>query len=551
VAESGIFLKDTTFEPMFHRSGEPVGTFYSMIAGGVPDTLQTSYDAGNAITLSGVSGDLNFTVPQAAGVDFLVEDDLNQRFLETDSAASRLDFGDAAITLRFVGQLSSGITFDGVGAYLIQNTNDLDLIASTNLNLEGNSGIRFTSSGGNILYDSPNASAFNVQLSTINASTNANGILQLAYDAGVTSSFCSTATVTNALPTLEIGAWKGTVTNNGTLTDTQEIYGYYSTLTQNGNGAPTGIAWGIDFYAGPASFTGGSGAYASVGLYVDSSHDWGVISYTGGNNFRWGALNGTQLTFFNMGAVAGGITSTSGLLRHSCTFGLANSRGVWSYNDIESIGGGGDQLGGTFHKIESTSRVGSGSNPLLNTGELVSLEIFNETDTNDASAPLVDCIHYGLKLSMDFENAGGTNDGGSSARGIYIDLPETLDGGGVYHTNDGTYMYSRWAIMVNSGESRFRRTSFRGPTNLGKSLIDLYQRDVVEEFISFTGTSGGVTMPPPNHISTFDGASAVLSGPHRATPQSGFYGWLFDSMVKIEINGAEKWIACYELEAIP
>ncbi len=76
VGEDGIFLKDVTNEPVFHRAGEPVGTFYSLLTS--VSSLQDAYDGGATIATVGgtpisISGAADFTFTAAANTRMFLD----------------------------------------------------------------------------------------------------------------------------------------------------------------------------------------------------------------------------------------------------------------------------------------------------------------------------------------------------------------------------------------------------------------------------------------------------------------------------------------------
>lgn len=130
VGESGIFLKDTTFEPMFHRAGEPTSTFYSMLGGGGgSNTLQDTYDASSPAQIA-----IDSSVPlvfktKTTGGHFQVYNEAGTNaFLEADEDNSLLTLGDTtSLLLNLSGRVASNIQFDGTSPRSITiNNNDLN-----------------------------------------------------------------------------------------------------------------------------------------------------------------------------------------------------------------------------------------------------------------------------------------------------------------------------------------------------------------------------------------------------------------------------------------
>jgi len=81
------------------------------------------------------------------------------------------------------------------------------------------------------------------------------------------------------------------------------------------------------------------------------------------------------------------------------------------------------------------------------------------------------------------------------------------------------------------------------PTNLGRAALNLDQDDTNEPFIDFDGTSSsGVGYS----ISTRNG-NGVVEGPKAWGTQTG-YGWQFEGMTRIEVNGTDRWTPYYSVD---
>jgi hypothetical protein len=126
VAESGIFLKDGTAEPMFHRAGEPKATFHSMLGGGGGGgSLQDAYDLGNAVVMT-ASRDLTFQTNPTSR--FIVSNSTASTvMILCDETAGGVLIGDGTVSkVSLNGQIASDIGFDG-SPRAITNNDDLTL----------------------------------------------------------------------------------------------------------------------------------------------------------------------------------------------------------------------------------------------------------------------------------------------------------------------------------------------------------------------------------------------------------------------------------------
>jgi hypothetical protein len=121
VGESGIFLKDGTLEPMFHRAGEPVGTFYSMLGGGSSGDLQDAYNASSDPATIAMSGTKNMVFhTHSSGAAFALANEAGTNyFITADETSGDLLLGDSTtIRLNLDGRVISDIQFDGSLHYL-------------------------------------------------------------------------------------------------------------------------------------------------------------------------------------------------------------------------------------------------------------------------------------------------------------------------------------------------------------------------------------------------------------------------------------------------
>lgn len=345
------------------------------------------------------------------------------------------------------------------------------------------------------------------------------GLIDIALGVGATDVMSINAAATNSTNNREFGNYYSTITNTGDLGNSETIYGFKSDITMNGDGpvaAPAAL--GAHFYAGTATF-GGANTYLSVGLLVDATNDYGIASYTGNCTLVWGAAD--ESFSFSGDGVTGGIVTTDGMVNHAFTSGDTTSLGYRLRVREATVGDGGDQLGGTGIYI-NTDTINAASAPMLAGGVMRAVTTACVTDTAD-DATSVHTGHYSL---FSFENGAGVNDTGPTAYGLHVNMPESRDGGGAYHNNDGTYAFDRWAIYVEAGEAQFRRTLIdaAGIADIGKAMLHIHQGDEDEPFFALDG-SGAVTATL--NLTDLDGVGAV-EGPKVDA-------WTFVGMYRIEI----------------
>jgi hypothetical protein len=92
---------------------------------------------------------------------------------------------------------------------------------------------------------------------------------------------------------------------------------------------------------------------------------------------------------------------------------------------------------------------------------------------------------------------------------------------------------------VSAPDSRFEVET---EATEGHQAVTIDQNDTDEAFIDYQGDSD---TDQNSSISTAQGAGAV-DGPKKLSGCG--YGWVFEGMVMVEINGAKKWMAYYEID---
>lgn len=544
VAESGIFLKDVTFEPMFHRAGEAKATFYSMINTG--DTLQAAYDTSGSPAQIAMSGTKNLLFnTHSGGAAFVVADEANTSFfISADEVAGELSLGTGA-TLKILleGQIASNMAFDGAAPRSIENSDDLTLqtVGAFDLNFLSGKDISLTATGET--YASVGAaSAFQINTSAI-PSTNTGGMVQVTHDVGadgVTGVHCTSVNLVGNNGR-EFSAYRSTVTNASDLDSNDVISGYEANLDMQGDAPGAGISFSAAVHAKSSVFTGAN-FHLSTGLYVDTSYDLTFYSNTGGAWVIWGADSETFR--FDATSITGGNTESGGLIASAVRTGSQSSVFKTTSTVQESVGNGGDQLGGTAHLYRTYSNLGDFSNPLLAAGVLTSSRFDHRMDATDSTTAWHEAIRVDYIIPS--SGGGGVNDQGSSAYGAYVDIPESISAGdGLYHNNDGTFTFSRWAFYVAGGESHFRRTEFTGPSDLGKALVRLDQNDNVAPFYELDGREDNNPATPNCNLTTTNVGSAVI-GPLDTT-------WSFLGMYQVYVIDAAAaipsghyWVPLYE-----
>ena len=336
----------------------------------------------------------------------------------------------------------------------------------------------------------------------------------------------------------EFGAFHADVTNASDMLDTEVIYGHSAKMTMLGDGPGAGFSVSAAFYAESASF-GGSNLHISTGMYVDASYDFSIVSFTGAANFEWGAS--TEYFTFDAGKITGGNTDTDGLLRVIGKSGLQASVLQGTALSIESVGGGGDQLGGIAHQYKTTSTGGS-SNPLLAGGGLTSINFEHSMDATDAPTSLHEALHIGYLIP---DSGGGLHNVGASAFGVYVDIPESKTIGGLYSNNDGTFAFYRWAFWVEAGESHLRRTEFEGPGDLDKALVRFNQVDNNAPFHELQGRWDVTPATPDCNLADNDTGGVVVG------PKANDWTWLGMYQVYVidvagHIGSGHYWVPLYE-----
>jgi hypothetical protein len=311
---------------------------------------------------------------------------------------------------------------------------------------------------------------------------------------------------------------------------------YYAVMAQNVCASvAAGTSYGYDFLAESPSVGGGPGTLQSYGFYSHPSHTYGFYSasstasgfFSNSDEYGFRASNATQSAFhcdagsnINLHmhaattydiysdqskvtfafadaaadiflldatglAAAGGRTSTTGMFALNLpaqTHAVAQVANVWST-------AAGDQLGGVAYQTNVTSGPTAGTvGPLLAAGIMTGYDSVHITNAADH----VDATHQAFSASFTFTNSGGgaVADQGPTAYGVHISMPETIETvTGHYHNNDGTYAFDRWAINVEAGESKLRRTYMTGPTTLNKAVLHINQTHTGSACIALEGIS--------------------------------------------------------------
>jgi len=281
------------------------------------------------------------------------------------------------------------------------------------------------------------------------------------------------------------------------------------------------IARGYDFYAAAPPAPAGPGTYHSYGFYSAAGHTYGFYSVSSsgtgffsnsdvygfratgsthgfyadaGNDYNihlqaanlydiYTAQTIVEFTFkdntidkfwLNSTGISDGRRSTDGMLALSFP---TQSHAVAQMISSWSAAGGSDKLGGIAYKTTVTSGPTAGTvGPLVAAGVMTGYEAAHATNKDDAATS----THRSFYSAFTFTNSGGgaVADEGGTAYGLHINMPETIENTtGHYHNNDGTYAFDRWAINVEAGESKLRRTLIEGPATLDKAVLHLNQQN--------------------------------------------------------------------------
>lgn len=164
------------------------GTVWTAVGSAGGDTLQQAYVAGASINITAGEGDLaftastaDFTVTTTAGGDMIVSDDgAGTNFLATDHTNSQLELGHADITVGFLGDVDTDITFETATAPHAITLDSGALTVSTTtsglLSLTGAGGITSTSTGGTYTV---NAAGQTVDINSTILDVDTTGVIQL------------------------------------------------------------------------------------------------------------------------------------------------------------------------------------------------------------------------------------------------------------------------------------------------------------------------------------------------------------------------------------
>ena len=210
-------------------------------------------------------------------------------------------------------------------------------------------------------------------------------------------------------------------------------------------------------------------------------------------------------------------------------------------------------IGGDSNQaIGAESVIAGGVGTVCNTGYSAILGGLNNV-TNDLNAAVVG----GTGNSATGANSavtGGLTNVASGAAAVAVggslndaDGDYSLAAGRRAHTgaNNGVFI---WADSEDADFTADNADQFKVRASGGTSLVQnnnaaaltvlkLTQTDQDETFIDFVGTSA---VDATKSISTMNTGAGAVDG-----PLSGANGWTFNSMVKVDVNGAPVWIATY------
>ena len=392
-----------------------------------------------------------------------------------------------------------------------------------------------------------NSATNNFKLGTgATPSVNTSGLVQVTQSIGadgVVTLKCTTVNLVGG-DGREFGSFEADVTNLSDLDDTDVIYAYRADLDMQGDGPGSGLAIGAAFHANSASFTGAN-TYINAGLLVEDTFDVWVLSKTGAAQINYGA--DTEIFFMSTFNVTGGV-QTDGVFNWVAKMGDVTATFLKASTIMEATGDGGDQLGGTCATFLTSSDTSDQSNPLLAGGILNSIKLDHAMDSTDAATGWHQGVTFEIQIPAS-GSPGGVADIGSSAVGAIINVPESYSAAdGLYHNNDGTFSFGRWAFYVEAGESHLRRTEFTSVGNLGKALIRLDQNDADQPFYEIEGNYGGDPVTPDGNLCTTNLGSSVI-GPLDTT-------WSFLGMYQVyvidvigTITNGRYWVPLYQ--AVP
>jgi hypothetical protein len=243
--------------------------------------------------------------------------------------------------------------------------------------------------------------------------------------------------------------------------------------------------------------------------------------------------------------LAGGITASGGVFEWVAKLGDTSASFLRASTVMESTGSGGDQLGGTCTTYLTSSDLSDSSNPLLAGGFLRSLDFDHRIDATDNAT----AWHEGIRFVSQIPNSGspgGVADVGSSVVGVIITVPEsTSPSDGLYHNNDGTFAFGRWAIYVEQGETHLRRTEFTSTLDLGKALVRFDQNDDNAPFHELEGRHDNNPVTPNCNLADNDTGGVVVG------PKANDWSWLgMYQVYVIDVSGhiasGHYWVPLYE-----
>lgn len=427
----------------------------------------------------------------------------------TDNQGLRFAGGGSATWPGLVGEdgvfLDSGTGFpafhrngDAAGVFYPLTT------AGSNLQSAYNAGATITTSGTDLAFTFTTPDDFTLsmgagsqlKISSSAGNTLTTGMVDIDHVAGATGSVAFASNTQNSVDGRTFTGVESTIDNGGNLpVAASQINAFSAQIDMTGDGTGSDPSYGVAYFADTPTFTG-AGSYQSIGLSIATGYDFGIASLTNSNLFF--AATGTQTTTFNANHTPTGFTSGEGVVFVKAKLGLTNTPML----NLETALKSGDLLGGRSLSVYSTTNT-SDSEAMAASGEMNSVYIRNNTDATDNTTS----EHYGVNLALQYYNSVGTNDGGGISYGVRINAPEALDGGGNYHNNDGTFP-ARWALYVDEGEARLRRTLFTGPSNLAKALVYYDQNDADEPFVALDGSYNGT--PANGNVTDNIGTGSVV-----------------------------------------
>ena len=132
---------------------------------------------------------------------------------------------------------------------------------------------------------------------------------------------------------------------------------------------------------------------------------------------------------------------------------------------------------------------------------------------------------YDTTANGDYSHAGGRRSDDNNLDGVFI----WADSEDAAFVADNA---NQFKVRASGGTSLVQNAPAAALT-----VLKLTQTDQDETFIDFVGTSA---VDATKSISTMNTGAGAVDG-----PLSGANGWTFNSMVKVDVNGAPVWIATY------